>query len=116
LVGRLATGDASVEQVRAATADLSNSFNDAMAEVGPDTRAHLDEAGQALRQVEDALSTQPIDTAALHTAANDLFAALGNAADVCTPGSPSTVTSTEDSPSSTEDSTTENSVTTLSPS
>jgi hypothetical protein len=113
VVGRLSTGDATVEQVRSAATDLSGSFDDAMAAVGPDTRAHLDEAGQALRRIQDALSTQPIDSAELRTAADDLFAALGNAADVCTPGSPTT--STEDSSTSTEDTTTTvNSVTTLS--
>jgi hypothetical protein len=116
VVGRFATGDATVEQVRSAAADLSGSFDDAMASVGPDVRGRLDEAGQALTRVQDALSTDPIDSAALRTAANDLFSALGNAADVCTPGSSSTgssSTSTEDSSTSTED-TTENSVTTLS--
>jgi hypothetical protein len=111
VVGRFATGDATVEQVRSAAADLSGSFDDAMASAGPDVRGRLDEAGQALTRVQDALSTDPIDSAALRTAANDLFSALGNAADVCTPGSSST--STEDSSTSTED-TTENSVTTLS--
>ena len=104
VVGRLATGDATVEQVQAAATAVSDSFDAAMAAVGPDTRAHLDEAGKALSRIEDALTTQPIDTVALRTAADDLFTALGDAAGVCNPSSTT----------STQDTTTEDSVTTLS--
>lgn len=94
VVGRLATGEATVEQVRAATAALSESFDEAATAAGPEARAHLDEAGKALNRVEDALLAQPIDTAALRAAAGDLVTALGDAAGLCTPDSATSSTST----------------------
>jgi hypothetical protein len=95
VVGRLATGEATVEQVRAATADLAESFDEAATAAGPEARAHLDEAGKALNRVEDALLAQPIDTAALRAAAGDLVTALGNAAGLCTPDSTTSTTTEE---------------------
>jgi hypothetical protein len=94
-VARLATGQSTVDQVRAAAGELSDAFDDAKAALGPDARAQLDEAGQALRQVQDALAAQPVDTTALRTAAARLFAALGDAATVCSTGSPTSTGTTE---------------------
>ncbi|MBP2328614.1 hypothetical protein JOF56_008999 [Kibdelosporangium banguiense] len=93
-IGRLTTGDATPDQVRAAAGELSDAFDDAKATVGPDTRAHLDKAGQALRRVQDALNAQPIDTASLRAATNDLVAALGDVAAICAPSSSTTATVT----------------------
>jgi PBP1b-binding outer membrane lipoprotein LpoB len=82
-VGRLTTGQATVDQVRASANELSTAFADARDMVGSETRAHLDEAGQALQRMQDALNAQPIDRAGLRAAADDLVTALGDAATVC---------------------------------
>jgi hypothetical protein len=86
-VGGLATGGATIEQVRAAVGELSGAFDDAVATLGPDARADLDQAGQALERVRDAVTAQPVDTAGLRAATTDLVAALGDVAAVCAPGS-----------------------------
>ncbi len=93
-VGRLATGQATADQVRAAAGELSDTFDDAKAALGPDAGADLDDAGRALDEVTDALGKQPVDTAALRTAATRLVSSLGNAATVCAAGSPATSTDT----------------------
>ncbi|MGH3876555.1 MAG: hypothetical protein ACRDSK_05890 [Actinophytocola sp.] len=93
-VVRLADGDSTARQLRAAADGLSDSFDEVKAAVGPDAAADLDEAGQALARARDALAARPVDTAGLRTAANDLLTSLGDAAAVCTPDS--TTTSTED--------------------
>lgn len=90
--GRLATGDGTIEQVRAAAGGLSDSFEDARTALGPDAEADLDTAGQALQRVQDVLTTQPVDNAELRAAANDFVAALTNAAAVCAPGAPTAPT------------------------
>lgn len=82
-VGRLATRDATVDDVRTAASALAVSFDDARTALGPGAQAHLDQAGQSLQRVQDALSAQPVDTAELRRAASDLVAALGDAATVC---------------------------------
>lgn len=94
-VGRYATGKASPDQVHTAADALSDSFNRAKTELGPAAQADLDEAGQALHDVLDALTTQPVDKAKLQTAANQVFTALGEAATVCTSGTTAPDTSTE---------------------
>jgi ABC-type sugar transport system substrate-binding protein len=86
-VGRFATRDATVGDVQAAAGELSDAFDEAKATLGPDTRAQLDQVGQALQRVQDALATQPVDTAALRRATSDLVAAASDAATLCTPGS-----------------------------
>jgi hypothetical protein len=91
-VGRLTTREATADQVRAAAGELSGAVDDAKATAGPVARARLDEAGQALRRVQDALTAQPIDTAGLRAAASDLVAALGDAAAFCAPSSSTTAT------------------------
>jgi hypothetical protein len=83
VVGQLATGKATTDQVRAAADELADSFTAAKSVVGPETQADLDDAGAALTKLLDALSAQPIDTATAQTAANEVFTALGNAAAVC---------------------------------
>lgn len=92
-VGQLTTGGATDGDVRAAASELSDSFDAAKATLGPDVAAQLDQAEQALQQVQDALGAQPVDTAALRRAASDLVADLGDAATVCSPDSSTTSTS-----------------------
>jgi hypothetical protein len=87
-VGRLATRDATVDDVRAAASTLATSFDEARAAVSPAAQANLDQAGQALQRLQDALSAQPVNTAELRQAANDLVTALGDAATVCSGSSP----------------------------
>ncbi|HEY7592227.1 MAG TPA: hypothetical protein VH969_03670 [Actinophytocola sp.] len=89
-VGKLATQDATVGDVKAAADDLSQSFADARGSLGPEAQAHLDEAGQALQRVQDALGAQPVNKAGLRQAATDLLASLGDAATVCAAGSATT--------------------------
>jgi ElaB/YqjD/DUF883 family membrane-anchored ribosome-binding protein len=93
-VGRLATRDATVVDVQAAADTLRDSLDQARSTLGPDARAQLDKADQALRQVQDALSASPVDTAALRDGARDLVSALGDAAAICTAGGTATDTST----------------------
>jgi hypothetical protein len=105
-IGRLATGNATTGEVGTAAGELSAVFDDALTAVGPDARADLEDAGEALGRIVNVLSTQPIDTAALRTAANELLTELGEAADVCTPDSTTvSTTSTEESRSSEESTT-----------
>jgi hypothetical protein len=100
-IGRLATGNATTGEVGTAAGELSAAFDDALTEVGPDARADLEDAGEALGRIENVLTTQPIDTAALRTAADELLIELGNAADVCTPDSTTVTTTSTDEPTST---------------
>ena len=100
-VGKFATQDATVGDVQAAASALSDAFDDAKAALGPEAQGKLDQAEQALKQVQDALSAQPVDTAALRLAASSLVAAAGNAATLCSPSS-STSESTETTETTTE--------------
>jgi hypothetical protein len=70
VTGHLATGEATVNQVRSAAADLV----DALEETGPDLPA----AGRALRRVEQSLSARPVDTRTLRDATDDLLTELDN--------------------------------------
>ena len=79
----LATGETTVDDVRSAANSLAASFDEARSAVGPDARASLDQAGQALEQLQAALGTRPLDTGALRQAADDLTTALGGAVAVC---------------------------------
>jgi outer membrane protein OmpA-like peptidoglycan-associated protein len=94
-VGRYASGKAAAEQVRSAADELSDSFDQAKTELGPDAQAALDKAGRALRDVLDVLSTQPVDTNRLRTAAGQVVTALGEAATVCTSSSTEPTSSPE---------------------
>jgi hypothetical protein len=89
----LATRDATVDDVRTAASELATSFDDARTALGADAQADLDQASQALQRIQDALSTQPVDTAELRRAASDVAAALGDAAAVCSGTSPAESTS-----------------------
>lgn len=82
-VGQLVTAEATVDELRAAAADLSGAVDDAKAVVGPDAHASLDEAGQALDRAQDALATEPLDWVVLRGAATDLVTALGEVVDLC---------------------------------
>lgn len=105
-VGRLATRDATVADVKAAADALAISFDEARASLGPDAQADLDQAGQALQRVQDALAAQPVDTAGLRRAAADLFTSLGDVATVCAAGSATPTTdTTSDTTSDTTDTT-----------
>jgi osmoprotectant transport system substrate-binding protein len=93
--GRLTTGDATIDQVRAAAQELSDAFDTAREAVEPDARAQLDEAGQALQRVQDAVAAQPVDTAGLRAAGRDLVTALGDAASICSPTTGSSAESSQ---------------------
>lgn len=93
-VGRLTTRNATVADVQAAADALGTSFDDAKATLGAEAKADLDAASQGLRQVQDALKTQPVDTAALRTGAATLVTSLGDAAKVCSGSSSTTSTET----------------------
>jgi hypothetical protein len=104
-VGRFTSRDATLAQVQAAAAELSDAFDDAKAALGPEAQGKLDNAEQILKQVQDALAAQPVDTAALRRAAAELVAAAGDAATLCSPssatGTPTTDTDTTDTGTST---------------
>ncbi|MFL6118085.1 hypothetical protein [Actinophytocola sp.] len=82
---QLAIGDTTVDDVRAAADGLARAVDDAKATVGPDARAQFEEAGQALRQVQDSLAAQPVDWSGVHAGADALVTALRGVADVCDP-------------------------------
>lgn len=105
-VGKLATQDATVGDVQAAASALSDAFDDAKAALGPEAQGRLDQAEQALKQVQDALSAQPVDTAALRLAASSLVAAAGDAATLCSPSSSTTGTDTTTESTETTETTT----------
>jgi hypothetical protein len=105
-VGRLATGDSTVADVRAAADSLSGAFEDAKSALGPGAQDDLDQAGQALQRVLDVLGAQPLDKDALQRAASDLVAAAGDAAAVCTTGESTSDTTTTDTTDTTPDVTT----------
>ena len=86
-VGKFTTQDATLGDVQAAAAALSDAFDNAKAALGPEAQGKLDNAEQVLQQVQDALAAQPVDTAALRRAAADLVAAAGDAATLCSPSS-----------------------------
>ena len=88
-VRKLATRDATVDDVRTAANTLAASFEDARTALGSGAQAKLDQAGEAVQRVQDALNAQPVDAAGLRRAASDVATALGDGAAVCS-GSPST--------------------------
>lgn len=89
-VGKLATREATVEDVRTAADTLATSFDNAKTALGPEAQAQLDQAGQALQRIQDALGAQPVDAGELRGGASDLVAALGDAATVCSGNSTET--------------------------
>lgn len=82
-VRQLVAGDSTVDQVRAAVDELARAVDDAKAAVGPDARAHFDEAGHALDEVRATLNAQPVDWAGVRAAADDLVVALRDVATIC---------------------------------
>jgi hypothetical protein len=88
-IRRLPTAETDVDAVRMATAELSAAVEGAKASAGPELRASLDEAGQSVDRLRDSLNARPVDWAGLRAAASDLVAALGDAADICTPAATS---------------------------
>jgi hypothetical protein len=80
---QLVAGTSDLDQVRAATNQLAGTIGDARAAAGPDARADFEEAGHALRRLQDSLNTQPVDWAGVHAAADELVAALRDVAGVC---------------------------------
>lgn len=105
-VGRFATGGATAADVKAAADALSTAFGDARDTLGPEAQANLDQAGQSLQRIQDALAAQPVDRAELRQAASELFASLGDAAAVCAAGSATSSPTTESSETETETETT----------
>jgi hypothetical protein len=81
ITGRLTAGDATVNQVRSAAADLVTAFDNATAATGPG----LHHASQAVQRVEEAATTHPVDTQALHDATGDLLTALDKTPNACKP-------------------------------
>jgi hypothetical protein len=111
-VGRFTTQDATVADVQAAAAELSDAFDNAKAALGPEAQGKLDNAEQVLAQVQDALAAQPVDTAALRRAAADLVATAGDAATLCSPSSATGEATTTDDTETTTDTTTDTETTT----
>lgn len=82
-VSQLIQGTASREQVRTAAAQMSSAIDSAQRTVGAEIGARLDDAKAALQRVVDAAGAQPPDVAAMRAGANDLVAALRDAAASC---------------------------------
>jgi hypothetical protein len=82
---QLVAGGSTVDEVRTATDELARAIDDAKATVGPDARAQFDEAGHALRQIQDSLDAQPADWVGVHAGADNLVVALRDVATVCDP-------------------------------
>ncbi|MET7991737.1 hypothetical protein ABZU76_12580 [Amycolatopsis sp. NPDC005232] len=91
----LVTGQASRDEVTTAARDLRSSLDAAKAELGPQAQSDLDAAGTALQQLQDVLTTQPLDVTALRTAATQVATAISAVVSVCgsstsTPSTPAT--------------------------
>lgn len=93
----LVTGQASRDEVATAARDLRSSLDAARAVVGPEARSDLDAAGSAVQQLQDVLTTQPLDVTALRTAATQVATSVGAALSVC--GGTSSTPSTPSAPS-----------------
>jgi hypothetical protein len=89
-VGRLVTEGGTIEQVRAAAADLSDVLADARAASAPPARESLDEAGEALDLLQDRLAAEPLDWPAVRAAASALVTAFDGVVDLCAAGSSTT--------------------------
>ncbi|WIX75445.1 hypothetical protein QRX50_28470 [Amycolatopsis carbonis] len=90
----LVTGQASRDEVTTAARDLRSSLDAARAVLGPEAQSDLDAAGTALQQLQDVLTTQPLDVSALRTAATQVATSVGAVVSVCggstsTPSTPS---------------------------
>ncbi|QRP49178.1 hypothetical protein [Amycolatopsis sp. FDAARGOS 1241] len=92
-VQALVAGQTSREQVATAGRDLAAALDAARDTLGPNARAGLDAAGAAVGQLETALTTQPLDTAAVRSAAGQVAASVRSVLDVCG-GSTSTTSTT----------------------
>ncbi|MFF5986890.1 hypothetical protein [Prauserella flavalba] len=85
--GRFLSGSATANDVRASVSALSGEIDSVRNTVGPEARAHLDEAKSALDRLGTALTAQPPDVSGVRSAANDALTALKQAATVCRSGS-----------------------------
>ncbi|MFI5613983.1 hypothetical protein [Amycolatopsis sp. NPDC051903] len=92
-VQALVAGQTSREQVAAAGRDLASALDSARNTLGPNARADLDAAGTAVGQLQTALTTQPLDTAAVRSAAGQVASSIRAALNVCG-GSTSTTSTT----------------------
>ncbi|MEU4669660.1 hypothetical protein AB0F91_17170 [Amycolatopsis sp. NPDC023774] len=94
----LVAGQASRDEVTTAARDLRSSLDAARDVLGPQAQSDLDAAGTALQQLQDVLTTQPLDVTALRTAATQVATAVSAVVSVCggsrTPSTPSTPTTT----------------------
>ncbi|MTD55193.1 hypothetical protein [Amycolatopsis pithecellobii] len=82
-VGQLIQGTASRDQVRTAAAQMSSAIDSAQQAVGAQAGPRLNDAKAALQRVVDAAGAQPPDVAGMRAGANDLLAALRDAAASC---------------------------------
>ncbi|MEV4603060.1 hypothetical protein AB0K15_37395 [Amycolatopsis sp. NPDC049253] len=94
----LVAGQASRDEVSTAARDLRSSLDAARDTLGPQARSDVDAAGTALQQLQDVLTTQPLDVTALRTAATQVATAVGAVVSVCggssAPSTPSTQATT----------------------
>ncbi|WP_326836506.1 hypothetical protein VSH64_16600 [Amycolatopsis rhabdoformis] len=88
----LVTGQASRDEVTTAARDLRSALDAARDTLGPQARSDLDAAGTALQQLQDVLTTQPLDVTALRAAATQVATSIGAVVSVC--GGTSTPSST----------------------
>ncbi|MGW4489177.1 hypothetical protein ACWEOE_35740 [Amycolatopsis sp. NPDC004368] len=90
----LVAGQASRDDVTTAARDLRASLDAARDVLGPEARSDLDVAGTSLQQLQDVLTTQPLDVTALRTAATQVATSAGAVVSVCggtsTPATPAT--------------------------
>ena len=85
LVAYLA-GQGNPEQLRTSAQNLSSALSQARTDLGADG-ARLDAASAAVQQLTTALQAQPIDPQAVRAAAQQVLAALGEVASVCSAAS-----------------------------
>lgn len=82
-VGRLLNRETTLSKVQAAVDDLAASIDNAKGTASAAVRELYDRAGQALRDMRNALTAQPVDWPAARAAADALVAAFRDAANVC---------------------------------
>lgn len=78
----LVTGASTMKQLQAAD-EPAGAVDEAKTSVGQNARAHFDDAGLALQQVQSSLSTEPVDWDGVRAGTDALVTALRDVASVC---------------------------------
>lgn len=87
-VAKFVAGNATAAEVKTSADQLSTAVDQAKAEVKPAVSKDLDQAQSAVQRLQKALTTRPVSTSEVASAATQVVTSVGSAATVCQTSSP----------------------------